>query len=140
MADHDRARAILTRLREGGVQISVDDFGTGYSSLSRLREMPIDELKLDRSFVLPMADDSRAAALVASTIALAHSLGLRMVAEGVETIEAYNQLRRLGCDQGQGFFMSRPIPAAELDRWLLKWPAVVKSAHLPPRLSSVALG
>jgi len=140
MADHDRARSILTRLREGGVQISVDDFGTGYSSLSRLREMPIDELKLDRSFVLPMAGDSRAAALVASTIALAHSLGLRMVAEGVETIVAYSQLKRLGCDQGQGYFMCRPVPADELDVWLQSWPAVVKSAHMPPRLSSVANG
>ncbi len=140
MADHERARTILTRLREGGVQISVDDFGTGYSSLSRLREMPIDELKLDRSFVQPMTDDSRAAALVASTIALAHSLGLRMVAEGVENVEAYGQLKHLGCDQGQGFFMSRPVPAADLDVWLRQWPAIVKSAHMPPRLSSVALG
>ena len=102
--------------------------------------MPIDELKLDRSFVLPMAGDSRAAALVASTIALAHSLGLRMVAEGVETIVAYSQLKRLGCDQGQGYFMCRPVPAAELDVWLQSWPAVVKSAHMPPRLSSVANG
>src|SRR5664280_2847794 len=89
MADHHRARSILTQLRDGGIQISVDDFGTGYSSLSRLREMPIDELKLDKSFVLPMVDDARAAALVASTIGLAHSLGLRMVAEGVETDVAY---------------------------------------------------
>jgi diguanylate cyclase len=85
MADRDRACAILTRLRGGGIQISVDDFGTGYSSLSYLRDLPVDELKLDRSFVFPMVDDARAAALVASTIGLAHSLGLRMVAEGVET-------------------------------------------------------
>ena len=140
MADHERARSILTRLREGGIQISVDDFGTGYSSLSRLREMPIDELKLDRSFVMPMADDSRAAALVASTITLAHSLGLRMVAEGVETVEAYSQLKQLGCDQAQGYFMSRPVPAADLDLWLSQWPAIVESAQMPPRLSSVALG
>jgi len=118
MADRDRARTILTRLRHSGVQISVDDFGTGYSSLSYLRDLPIDELKLDRSFVFPMADDARAAALVASTINLAHSLGLRMVAEGVETSVAYTELRRLGCDQAQGYYMSRPIPAAELDFWL----------------------
>ncbi|MEO8108272.1 MAG: EAL domain-containing protein, partial [Actinomycetes bacterium] len=118
MADRDRARSILTRLRNNGVQISVDDFGTGYSSLSYLRDLPIDELKLDRSFVFPMADDARAAALVASTIGLAHSLGLRMVAEGVETQVAYTELARLGCDQAQGFFMSRPVPAAELDHWL----------------------
>ena len=118
MADRDRARNILTRLRNSGIQISIDDFGTGYSSLSYLRDLPIDELKLDRSFVFPMADDARAAALVASTIALAHSLGLRMVAEGVETEAAYTELVRLGCDQAQGYYMSRPVPAAELDVWL----------------------
>jgi len=138
MADRDRARSILTRLRAGGVQISVDDFGTGYSSLSSLRELPIDELKLDRSFVLPMADDARAAALVASTIDLAHSLGLRMVAEGVETDFAYAELTRLGCDQAQGFLISMPLPAAELDRWLRNRRAVDEPAHMPPRL--VALG
>jgi diguanylate cyclase (GGDEF)-like protein len=118
MADRDRAREILTKLRQSGVQISVDDYGTGYSSLSYLRDLPVDELKLDRSFVFPMADDARAAALVASTIDLAHSLGLRMVAEGVETEVAYRELARLGCDQGQGYYMSRPVPAAELDYWL----------------------
>jgi EAL domain-containing protein (putative c-di-GMP-specific phosphodiesterase class I) len=118
MADRDRARAILTRLRNSGVQISVDDYGTGYNSLSYLRDLPIDELKLDRSFICPVADDDRTAALVASTIDLAHNLGLRMVAEGVETDEAYMELTRLGCDQAQGFLMSRPVPAAELDHWL----------------------
>ena len=118
MADRDRARAILARLRQGGIQISIDDYGTGYSSLSYLRDLPIDELKLDRSFIAPMTDDSRSAALVASTIALAHSLGLRMVAEGVETAVAYAELAGLGCDQAQGYFISRPVPAAELDRWL----------------------
>jgi diguanylate cyclase (GGDEF)-like protein len=118
MADRDRAREILTQLRHSGVQISVDDYGTGYSSLSYLRDLPVDELKLDRSFVFPMADDARAAALVASTIDLAHSLGLRMVAEGVETEVAYRELARLGCDQAQGYYMSRPVPAAELEHWL----------------------
>jgi diguanylate cyclase len=118
MVDRERARNILTRLRDGGVQISLDDYGTGYSSLSYLRELPIDELKLDQSFILPMANEARAAALVASTIDLAHSLGLRMVAEGVETEVAYTELRRLGCDQAQGYYMSRPVPAAALDYWL----------------------
>jgi diguanylate cyclase (GGDEF)-like protein len=140
MADRERARNILTRLRDGGVQISIDDYGTGYSSLSYLRELPIDELKLDQSFVLPMADDPRAAALVASTIDLAHSLDMRMVAEGVETEVAYAALKRLGCDQAQGYFMSRPVPAAELDHWLRTRRAVNGSPQSPPRLSSVALG
>jgi diguanylate cyclase len=125
MHDHDRARSILTRLRSSGVQISVDDYGTGYSSLSYLRDLPIDELKLDRSFMLPMLDDARAVALVASTIAMAHSLGLRMVAEGVETGAAYAELARLGCDQAQGYYMSRPVPAAELDHWLRSRRALV---------------
>jgi diguanylate cyclase len=118
MADRDRARDILTRLRDQGIQISVDDFGTGYSSLAYLRELPIDELKLDRSFVFPMADDARAAALVFSTIDLAHSLGLRMVAEGVESQSALTELIRHGCDLAQGYFISRPLAAAELDLWL----------------------
>jgi diguanylate cyclase (GGDEF)-like protein len=118
MSDRERAHAVLTRLREAGIQIAVDDFGTGYSSLSYLRDLPIDELKLDRSFVLPMSDDARAASLVASTIGLAHSLGLRMVAEGVETGAAFDELARYGCDHAQGFFMSEPVPAAELDLWL----------------------
>jgi diguanylate cyclase (GGDEF)-like protein len=116
--DRERAHAVLTRLRQAGIQIAVDDFGTGYSSLSYLRDLPIDELKLDRSFVLPMSDDVRAASLVASTIGLAHSLGLRMVAEGVETGAAFDELARYGCDDAQGFFMSKPVPAEDLDIWL----------------------
>ncbi|HYO17295.1 MAG TPA: EAL domain-containing protein [Dermatophilaceae bacterium] len=118
MADHDRARTVLTRLRLRGIQISIDDYGTGYSSLSYLRDLPIDELKLDRSFVRPMAEDARASALVASTVGLAHVLGLRLVAEGVETDVAYRELRHLGCDQAQGNFMCAAVPAAELDHWL----------------------
>jgi diguanylate cyclase len=118
MADRDRTRMILVDLRERGIQISVDDFGTGYSSLAYLRELPIDELKLDRSFVFPMADDARAAALVFSTIGLAHSLGLRMVAEGVENQAALIELARHGCDQAQGYYISRGLPAGELDHWL----------------------
>ena len=118
MTDRARARDILVRLREHGVQISIDDFGTGYSSLTYLRELPIDELKLDRSFVFPMIDDTRAAALVRSTIALAHSLGLRVVAEGVETALVLDELTAYGCDQAQGYYLSRPVPAADLEHWL----------------------
>jgi diguanylate cyclase (GGDEF)-like protein len=131
MADRDRARDILTRLRRHGVQISVDDFGTGYSSLSYLRDLPVDELKIDRSFVLPMVDDARAAALVASIIALAHSLDLRIVAEGVENDIAYAELTALGCDQAQGFHMCRPVPAAELEGWLSTWCATEKLTDIP---------
>jgi len=139
MADRERARDILMRLRGHDIEISVDDFGTGYSSLSYLRDLPIDELKLDRSFVLPMIGDRRAAALVASTISLAHSLDLRMVAEGVENEVEYAELARLGCDQAQGYYLSRPVPAVELEHWLNTRPAPEKVDDLPRLLPSVAL-
>lgn len=118
VADRDRACGVLATLRDMGVRIAVDDFGKGYSSLSYLRELPIDELKLDKSFILSMTDDSRATALVVSTIDLAHSLGLDMTAEGVEDAGAYRALSDYGCDVAQGFFMSEPVPATELDAWL----------------------
>ena len=140
MADRDRARNILTRLRHSGVQISIDDFGTGFSSLAYLRDLPIDELKLDPTFIFPMAHDERTATLVASTIALAHSLGLRMVAEGVETDVAYTELTRLGCDQAQGYYMSRPVPAAELDHWLSTRHTAPEPSDLPQPRTSAALG
>ncbi len=125
MTDRERARDILTQLRETGIRIAVDDFGTGYSSLAYLRDLPIDELKLDRSFISPMADDARAAALVSSIIDLAHSLGMSAVAEGVEDAVAYDELVRYGCDQAQGFHLSRPLPVAELDAWLVRRRAAV---------------
>jgi diguanylate cyclase len=140
MADRDRARDILTRLRSYGVQISIDDFGTGYSSLAYLRDLPVDELKLDRSFVFPMADDTHAAALVASTIALAHSLDLRMVAEGVENNITYTELTRLGCDEAQGYYISRPVPAVELEHWLSVWRATDKLTDPPQSQPFAAFG
>ncbi|HEY5249876.1 MAG TPA: EAL domain-containing protein [Dermatophilaceae bacterium] len=140
MADLDRTRSILTRLRHSGVQICVDDFGTGYSSLSYLRDLPLDELKLDRSFIYPLAQDDRTAALVASTIALAHSLGLRMVAEGVQTDASYTELTRMGCDQAQGYFMPRPVPVAELDQWLRDRHTVDRSPDITKLRDSTALG
>jgi EAL domain-containing protein (putative c-di-GMP-specific phosphodiesterase class I) len=118
MGDRERAREILSELRRLGVRVAVDDFGTGYSSLAYLRELPIDELKLDRSFVTPMSGDSRAAAIVESTIGLAHSLGLIMVAEGVEDGETADRLARSGCDQAQGYFFSKALPPAQFDIWL----------------------
>jgi diguanylate cyclase (GGDEF)-like protein len=120
LGDRVRVRSVLDQLRATGIRIAVDDFGTGYSSLAYLRDLPLDELKLDRSFIAPMADDARAAALVVSTIALAHSLGLRMVAEGVEHEVTYTELARNGCDEAQGFYISRAVPAAELDHWLAR--------------------
>jgi diguanylate cyclase (GGDEF)-like protein len=118
MGDRERARTILTQLRRLGIRVAVDDFGTGYSSLAYLRELPIDELKLDRSFVQPMSQDPRAAAIVRSTIDLAHSLGMTMVAEGVEDEATATQLARSGCDEAQGFFFSKALPAHELETWV----------------------
>lgn len=118
MGDRERARDILTQLRRLGVRVAVDDFGTGYSSLAYLKELPIDELKLDRSFVTPMSTDTRAAAIVHSTINLAHSLGMTLVAEGVEDNDTAIQLAHSGCDQAQGFFFSKALPAVELESWL----------------------
>jgi diguanylate cyclase (GGDEF)-like protein len=117
MPDRVRARDILSGLQDRGIRVAIDDFGTGYSSLAYLRDLPINELKLDRSFIVSMTEDPRAAALVASTINLAHSLGLTVVAEGVEDGDALDQLSRYGCDQVQGFHILRPVPAAELDDW-----------------------
>jgi len=118
MNDRERGRDILDRIRALGIGVAVDDFGTGYSSLSYLRELPIDELKLDRSFLQPMATDARATAIVRATISLAHSLGLRLVAEGVEDAETAEELSASGCDRAQGFFFARPMPPAALNNWL----------------------
>ena len=109
MSDPERALATVTRLSALGVRLSVDDFGTGYSSLANLRRLPIDELKIDRSFVSPMLHDESDLIIVRSTINLGHDLGLRMIAEGVEDAETLERLASLGCDLAQGFHLSRPL-------------------------------
>jgi diguanylate cyclase (GGDEF)-like protein len=119
VADPARALPILARLHELGVQISVDDFGTGYSSMDYLKRLPVREIKIDRSFVMPMSTDARDAAIVRCTIDLARSLGLRVVAEGVETPDVRARLTAMGCDQGQGYSFSRALPAAQFTAWLL---------------------
>jgi diguanylate cyclase (GGDEF)-like protein len=118
LADRVRARDVLARLRRLGVRIAIDDYGSGYSSLAYLRELPVDELKLDRSFIHPMADDARAAAIVRSTVELAHSLGLTIVAEGVENAAAADELARYGCDGAQGFHYTHALHPTELTHWL----------------------
>ena len=125
MADSRRAGSVVAALRALGVGLSIDDYGTGYSSLSYLQDLPVDELKLDRTFVARCTADPRSAAIVRSTVDLAHSLGLRLVAEGVEDTATLEQLRAYGCDVSQGFLHSRPLPADELERWL--------DARRPPR-------
>jgi diguanylate cyclase (GGDEF)-like protein len=118
MADPSRAEAALARIHRLGVQLSVDDFGTGYSSLAYLKRLPVQTLKIDSSFVRSMLDDEQDEIIVNSTIHLAHNLGLKVVAEGVETLAVYQKLVELGCDEAQGFYMGKPLPALEAERWL----------------------
>ena len=118
MADPVRSKQVLAELRALGLRLAVDDYGTGYSSLAYLQELAIDELKLDKSFVMRMTYDRGAAAIVRTTIDLAHSLGLTMVAEGVESETALLELARLGCDVAQGYHISKPLPAEQLTHWL----------------------
>ncbi|HEX2806850.1 MAG TPA: EAL domain-containing protein, partial [Kineosporiaceae bacterium] len=143
LEDRVRARDVLARLRGAGVHIAIDDYGSGYSSLAYLRELPVDELKLDRSFILPMADDARAAAIVRSTVELAHSLGLRIVAEGVEHAASASELTRYGCDSAQGYLYTRALPPAELVRWLdhrCRTEPFIDAAPIPaPRVESTPM-
>jgi len=118
MGDPRRATEVLERLRALGVRLSLDDFGTGHSSLSYLKSLPLDEVKIDQSFVTGMAVDPSDAAIVRSTIDLARHLGLDVVAEGVETEDVLEVLVSLDCDVAQGFLLSRPLPADQLDGWL----------------------
>jgi EAL domain-containing protein (putative c-di-GMP-specific phosphodiesterase class I) len=121
MADPVRVGAVLERLRQVGVALAIDDFGTGYSSLSYLKDLPVDVLKIDRSFVRAMAAEDRDRAVVHSAIELAHSLGLGVVAEGVEDEATYETLRRIGCDVVQGYHVSRPVPAEEISAVNAAW-------------------
>ena len=116
--DPERASHTLQRIHEMGVNISIDDFGTGYSSLSHLKRLPLNALKIDVSFVTHMLTNEQDAVIVESTIALAHNLGLSVVAEGIEDARTEARLRALGCDEGQGFLFGRPMPAANALAWL----------------------
>jgi diguanylate cyclase len=117
-ANPNRAIDILTRLRGMGVRVAIDDFGTGYSSLSRLKALPVQLIKIDRSFVMNMATDESDLAIVRSVVELGHNLGLHVVAEGVEDSITWNMLADLGCDAAQGYYLSRPLPPDELVEWL----------------------
>jgi diguanylate cyclase (GGDEF)-like protein/PAS domain S-box-containing protein len=118
MADPAHALAILAMLQSMGVRLSVDDFGTGYSSLTHLRELPIDEIKIDKSFVGQMTTNDADAAIVRTVIHLAHDLGKQVCAEGVENEETWRALRDLECDLAQGYWIARPMPAGEFLQWL----------------------
>ena len=121
MDDPQRAQNTLQILSDRGFKLSIDDFGTGYSSLAYLKSLPVDELKIDKSFVMKMESDEDDAKIVRSTIDLAHNLGLTVVAEGVENALIWDKLKALECDEAQGYFMSRPIPAHEFNAWARAW-------------------
>jgi EAL domain-containing protein (putative c-di-GMP-specific phosphodiesterase class I) len=131
MADPQRTLAILTELSHMGVGLSVDDFGTGYSSLAYLKQLPVNELKIDQAFVRNLATNPDDASIVRSTIGLAHDLGLSVVAEGVEDQRACELLAAYGCDAAQGYFISHPLPAAQI-------PEIVRARATASRRLSLA--
>ncbi len=133
VADFGRARDVLRELRRMGISVAIDDFGTGYSSLAQLRELPADEIKIDKSFVLNMLTSARDAALVRSTIGLGRNLALDVTAEGVETADACEQLAQLGCDFVQGYFIGRPVPAEACEREMRRRLAETELARRSPR-------
>ncbi|MGZ4506932.1 MAG: bifunctional diguanylate cyclase/phosphodiesterase [Blastococcus sp.] len=129
MADAARSQQVMAGLRRLGVRLSIDDYGTGYSSLSYLRALPVDELKLDRSFVSSLTTDERAAAIVRSTLQLSRDLGMSMVVEGVEDAATLAALREWGCDIAQGYHIARPMAACRFLEWLTGRPSGAVSAQ-----------
>ena len=120
MADPGRTIDVIKRLGEIGVRVAIDDFGTGYSSLGYLKQLPAHEIKIDKSFVLGLGAEANEAdaSIVRAVTTLVQALGREVVAEGVESKEAWDLLLSMGCDVAQGYFLSRPLPAAELERWV----------------------
>lgn len=145
MENAETAILMLKQIKETGVQISIDDFGTGYSSLSYLHRFPIDLLKVDRSFVSAMEENTENGEIVRTVIALAKALKLKVVAEGIESIHQFHQLRILGCEYGQGYLFSKPLPAADTQRLLAdkaRWQNILPHAPdipvIPPRASDIS--
>jgi predicted signal transduction protein with EAL and GGDEF domain len=118
LAAAGRPNCASTWIRGARISLSIDDFGTGYSSLSHLKQLPIDEIKIDRSFVMDMHEDGNDYMIVRATVDLGKNLGLRIVAEGVEDRETFDRLADFGCDEAQGYYIARPMGLAEFGRWL----------------------
>jgi diguanylate cyclase len=144
IADSRGAGEVLARLSALGVRLAIDDFGTGYSSMSYLRTLPVNEVKIDRSFVTTLDSDDRDRLIVSSVVDLAHRLGLRAVAEGAESARTIEELELLGCDLVQGFQLARPMPAADVEAWMqlraepARAAALAREAVILPRLEEVA--
>ena len=119
MYDPIQANQTLSQLDAMGIKLSIDDFGTGYSSLAYLKQLPIHEIKIDKSFVHAMLEQDADKVIVRSTIDLAHNMGHQVIAEGVDSEAALKLLREMGCDLAQGYHINKPIPAEELRQWLL---------------------
>jgi EAL domain-containing protein (putative c-di-GMP-specific phosphodiesterase class I) len=118
MKDPVNSKKVLNKIDQMGIEISIDDFGTGYSSLSYLKQLPVKEIKIDRSFVKDMLYDENDAVIVQTTTDLAHNLGMRVVAEGVENQEIAKRLKAMGCDAAQGYYYSRPVSAEDFQTLL----------------------
>jgi len=128
MREPEQSLKVLNRLRDFGISLSVDDFGTGYSSLAHLKRLPVQELKIDQSFVRDLDETSEDAVIVRSTIEMSHNLGLKVVAEGVEYEHSLRLLERWHCDTAQGYLISRPLNAIAFEAWIAQ-------AQLPPRMT-----
>jgi EAL domain-containing protein (putative c-di-GMP-specific phosphodiesterase class I) len=133
MSDADRSIESLEQLQRAGFQIAVDDFGTGYSSMSYLKRLPVQKLKIDRSFVCDLGADPKSDAIVRSVIALAHGLGMIVVAEGVESAQQLECLRDFDCDQYQGYLFSRPRSASDILELLRRRPIPVDQPAVDQR-------
>ncbi|HRH43568.1 MAG TPA: EAL domain-containing protein [Pyrinomonadaceae bacterium] len=146
MENAETAIKILKELKQLGVQLSIDDFGTGYSSLSYLHRFPIDTLKVDRSFVSTMEEGSENGEIVRTVISLAKTLGMNVVAEGIETVHQLHQLRILNCEYGQGYLFSRPVPIPEADTMVddrLRWQKLLPSSapvKTPEKRTTIQIG
>jgi len=129
MTDPVRAMGIVMQLKEIGIELSLDAFGTGYTSLSHLIKLPVYCIKIDRSFIQGIAKGNHGTAIVRSVIDLAHNLGLKIIAEGVEDKQTWEALETLGCDISQGYYLSQPLPAYEFNSWLAKSPWATPQLH-----------
>jgi EAL domain-containing protein (putative c-di-GMP-specific phosphodiesterase class I) len=135
MRDVSRAIRVLDAIQSRGIRIAIDDFGTGYSSMSLMKQFPIDTIKIDRSFVRDLPDDTEDQAIAQAIISMGRALGMTIVAEGVETVEQETFLRAHGCDEMQGFLFSRPLPPDQLADLLRPTPRLV-SPPLQPAAGS----